>query len=82
MARLVMEYDCAGAFLDQPARVPSVAFAVQSGAIDNLFQPGELIAERFTRAEEKQEGVSAGGVFDERLQRRVAIKCARLGFGK
>lgn len=52
-------------------------------AMEQPFQPGELVAERFTIIR----FVASGGMgvvyeaFDEKRQKRIAIKCARPGFG-
>jgi serine/threonine protein kinase/tetratricopeptide (TPR) repeat protein len=51
---------------------------------DYLFEPGQLLINRFRMIRE----VARGGMgivwvaMDEKLERRVAIKCARAGFGK
>lgn len=56
---------------------------IGSEALEQPFQPGELVAERFRILR----FVASGGMgvvyeaFDEKLQKRIAIKCARPGFG-
>ncbi len=66
-----------GAFLREPLLASAEVF-------DQPFDPGELIGGRFRILR----AVGRGGMgivyeaLDVRLDRRIAIKCARLGFGK
>src|SRR5262245_62455965 len=52
--------------------------------VEHPFQPGELVEGRFRIVRE----IAQGGMgvvyeaFDVRLDRRIAIKCAKTGFGK
>lgn len=57
--------------------------ALESAFADDPFAPGELVVGRFRIARRVAEG-GMGMVYeatDDRLQRRVAIKCAKAGFG-
>lgn len=55
-----------------------------STGLDLMFEPGQLLASRFRIVRE----VAQGGMgivweaMDEKLERKVAIKCAKAGFGK
>jgi eukaryotic-like serine/threonine-protein kinase len=53
-------------------------------SFDHPFQPGELLEERFRIVREVAQG-GMGIVYeaqDEKLERRIALKCAKLGFRK
>jgi serine/threonine protein kinase len=67
---------CMNGFLLDPLHPPS--------SCDQMFEPGELLDGRFRIVREVAQG-GMGVVYeavDERLERRVAIKCAKVGFGK
>jgi serine/threonine protein kinase len=55
-----------------------------SSSCEKLFEPGELLDGRFRIVREVAQG-GMGVVYeamDEKLERRTAIKCAKVGFGK
>ncbi|MGA2597414.1 MAG: serine/threonine-protein kinase [Bryobacteraceae bacterium] len=43
VARLLIQHDCSGAFLDQPAKAPSSPFTVQSGTIDDAVDESSSV---------------------------------------
>lgn len=86
-------FDQVWGYVDFEARMsgfmahPALEYFLQSlpgpAFSERLFRPGERVAERFRIVREIAEG-GMGVVYeavDERLHRRVAIKCAKTGFG-